>query len=155
MKGMKMCSEKQWEWEKGMEEGHMFSYQCLVLWATRYACKSFQKKSSIFYFLCREPLAVKFACHTTSNITTKSRLFVEVFAVPPQKCDNRLLKIRYFNGHHLFKTPALFCLRLLHLYFKGMTLCSILKFVLRWQLVVLMHSGTKDPINNVWCVFSS
>lgn len=43
------------------------------------ACKSFQKKSSSLYLMYREPLAVKFACHTASSITTKSSFFCGSF----------------------------------------------------------------------------
>lgn len=124
-----------------------------------YAWKSFQKKSSTLYFLYREPLAGKFACRTASSVTTKSRLFVKVFAVSPQKCTPQVIqnKILHWSSFVQIKsrTPTLVCFSLLHRYFKGMSICSVLKFLLRWQLVVLMLSGIKDLINNEGCVFSS
>lgn len=47
---------------------------------------SSSKSSSILCLLYRETLAVEFAYCAASCITQKSRLFVEVFAVSPQKC---------------------------------------------------------------------
>lgn len=53
----------------------------------------------------------------------------------PQVTQNKILYwLSFFQNKT--QTSALFCLQLLHCCFKEMTICSILKFVLRWQLVV-------------------